>query len=505
MALFKVSKGTSQNLPANKTEGYCWYTYDDSKFYIDFKDEKGVLTRKALNAQEAEKLTGYDIETILNSSDVEIPTSKAVLDALNDKMDKDNPTGTGAFSMHRKSGTDIGLHSVAIGYNNTASGKYSAAHGFSTVATGESAHTEGNSATASGYASHAEGAGTKALAGYSHAEGYQTTADAMASHTEGYNTKAVGTYQHVQGKYNIANSTYAHIVGNGEDDNNRSNAHTVKWDGTGWFAGDVKVGGTGQDDTNAKTLATTEYINNALPQVVTASSTDGATYTATVSNITALTAGVSFIMKPSMSSTSGSPTLNVNNLGAKFIRRAYASNVLDTTATNISANVPHRVTYNGTYWIVEGMPKYRASDLDGIVPITKGGTNATNAADALKNLGIYIGPDEPTDANIKIWINTSEEGTGVVPVLPRIATITLRANAWTGSANPWSQAVTVNGVSANSKIDLQPTAQQIVALQNADIALMAENNNGVVTVYALGGKPTVDYTMQVLITEVAYV
>lgn len=82
MALFKVSKGLNTNLPETLTEGYCWYTYNDSKFYIDFKDENGVLSRKALNAQEAEKLTGYDIATILNSSEVEIPTSKAVMDAI---------------------------------------------------------------------------------------------------------------------------------------------------------------------------------------------------------------------------------------------------------------------------------------------------------------------------------------------------------------------------------------------------------------------------------------
>jgi phage-related tail fiber protein len=82
MALFKISKGTSQNLPSILTEGFCWYTYDDSKFYIDHKDENGNLVRKALNAKEAEKLVGYDISTILNSSDIEIPTSKAVLDAI---------------------------------------------------------------------------------------------------------------------------------------------------------------------------------------------------------------------------------------------------------------------------------------------------------------------------------------------------------------------------------------------------------------------------------------
>ena len=82
MALFKISKGSKANLPAELTEGFCWYTHDDSKFYIDHKDENGVLVRKALNAQEAESLTGYDIATILNSSDVEIPTSAAVFDAL---------------------------------------------------------------------------------------------------------------------------------------------------------------------------------------------------------------------------------------------------------------------------------------------------------------------------------------------------------------------------------------------------------------------------------------
>ena len=118
---------------------------------------------------------------------------------------------------------------------------------------------------------------------------------------------------------------------------------------------------------------------------------------------------------------------------------------------------------------------------------------------------IYIGDTEPTDPNVKIWINTAEEGTGVTPLLPRIATVTLSASGWAGSASPYSQVVSVNSVTANSKIDLQPTAQQIVSLQNDDIALMAENNSGTVTFYSIGGKPTYNYTMQVLLTEVAYV
>ena len=36
------------------------------------------------------------------------------------------------------------------------------------------------------------------------------------------------------------NNQYAHIVGNGDDEDNRSNAHTLDWNGNAWFAGDVK-------------------------------------------------------------------------------------------------------------------------------------------------------------------------------------------------------------------------------------------------------------------------
>ena len=40
------------------------------------------------NSKDAETLTGASLSTILNSSDVEIPTSKAVLNALNGKVNK---------------------------------------------------------------------------------------------------------------------------------------------------------------------------------------------------------------------------------------------------------------------------------------------------------------------------------------------------------------------------------------------------------------------------------
>ena len=64
------------------TAGHCWYTIDDSLFYIDYEDSEGVVQRKALNANDAATLTGASLATILNNSELEIPTSAAVFNEL---------------------------------------------------------------------------------------------------------------------------------------------------------------------------------------------------------------------------------------------------------------------------------------------------------------------------------------------------------------------------------------------------------------------------------------
>ena len=170
--------------------------------------------------------------------------------------------------------TASGYCSHAEGKSTTASGDYSHAEGARTTASGYCSHAEGDSTIASSYYSHVEGNETAAFGNYSHAEGYYTVASGEASHAEGYQTAAVGNYSHaegywteadgdnshVQGTFNIrdAEGRYAHIVGNGErvEENGQytttySNAHTLDWDGNAWFAGDVYIGGTSQDDAMA--------------------------------------------------------------------------------------------------------------------------------------------------------------------------------------------------------------------------------------------------------------
>ncbi len=90
----------------------------------------------------------------------------------------------------------------------------------------------------------------------------------------------------------------------------------------------------------------------------------------------------------------------------------------------------------------------------------------------------------------------------------RIAEITLKASEWKGSASPYSQVVlpliqgTKIEITANVQVDLTPSVEQLVKFHQKDLALVAENDDGVVTVYAIGDKPQNDYTMQVTLTEV---
>ena len=210
------------------------------------------------------------------------------IEAINsNKMNRNDPIGTGSFSMGRKAGTVIGVSSHAEGFDTTASGERSHAEGVNTTASNTASHAEGIITTASGNCSHAEGGYTKAMGGYSHAEGISTKASGVSSHAEGsstvasgesshaegYGTTASGQYSHAEGKYNIEDTAnkYAHIVGNGASPTSRSNAHTLDWNGVGWFRSRPQFGGTAQDQGSQTVMA------NGDKEIILASSTANST------------------------------------------------------------------------------------------------------------------------------------------------------------------------------------------------------------------------------------
>lgn len=160
-----------------------------------------------------------------------------------------------SIGAYDETGKLLGVYAQAFGFETVASGEYSHAEGRGTKASGLWSHAEGYYTMALNDDSHAEGHNTTASGYYSHAEGVNTTASGYCSHAEGRNTTASGNTQHVQGKYNVRDTTLAHIVGNGSSDSNKSNAHTLDWQGNAWFAGDVYTGstsGTNKDDGSVK-------------------------------------------------------------------------------------------------------------------------------------------------------------------------------------------------------------------------------------------------------------
>lgn len=85
---------------------------------------------------------------------------------------------------------------------------------------------------------------------------------------------------------------------------------------------------------------------------------------------------------------------------------------------------------------------------------------------------------------------------------PKIREVTLLADAWVGEDNLYHQVVTIEGVTENSQVDLTPSVEQLLIFYDKDLSFVTENEDGTVTVYAIGQKPTNDYTIQVTITEV---
>ena len=620
MALFKVSKGLKANLPPTKTEGYCWYTTDDSLFYIDYKDENGTLQRKALNAKDAETLTGASLSTILNSSDVEIPTSKAVLDALNAKLDKadagsdwnqndntkpnyvknrpfyiiseaetsvvdinwngdtdgltpssmnhfykvsdsvftleqfkqlhmicngtdhdigydadnnlaivdeysnlifysdsgvmiataenagpnpggapdtfpetgvyfpsdgsvtrlysvgqlilvpadiktidesflpssvlnrmdtNNPVGKGSFSLNRNTNNTIGDRSVAVGDRTTASGYASHAEGDSTTASGRSSHAECYLTTASGYASHSEGSYTTASGDDSHSEGNHTTASGYASHAEGYSSNGFPSTL-------SASSTNDDVI--------------TKW------------------NTTKFSVAKADYSHvEGKDNLALGESSHAEGYLTTASGSSSHAEG------------DGTTASGVNSHAEGFLTTASGA-YSHAEGEGTIASSPHQHV-QGYYNLEDKANKYAHIVGNGDGPFRSNAHTLDWSGNAWYAGKVSIGTTSnvptPTDVNDLVTKQYVDNKFST-----KTASVTLAADSWTGTESPYSQVVTIDGVTANSKVDLNPTGEQLNSIATNRTILNTANDNGTVTVYAVGNKPTEDYTMQVTITEV---
>jgi hypothetical protein len=137
-----------------------------------------------------------------------------------------------------------------------------------------------------------------------------------------------------------------------------------------------------------------------------------------------------------------------------------------------------------------------------------------------------VGDNPPAEADV--WVNpdgegfdcyTKEEVNRIIAerAVPSYAYINILGGADNWDAEDvtnasgevvgvrYGQTVNVNNavITERSKVDMQITSEQMVVFYQKGIAFVTENDEGVVTVYCVGKIPENDYTIPVVITEVA--
>lgn len=374
-----------------------------------------------------------------------------VMNGSADKMDRENPVGSGSFSMNRKAGTTVGNRSFAEGYNATASGNTS--------------HAEGNNTTASASFSHAEGSATTASNFASHAEGDSTTASGDSSHAEGYHTLASSAYQHTQGKYNVEddNGVYADIVGWGTANNARKNISALDTDGNLHLKGKVFIecedDSTGGTELGGSDVFIAEY-------------------------------GVTTYQEIDDAYNSGKTILAFDD-GRTYMFAGKATKYVDINILTYYRFYTIWTASQGKY-----IECYLWSDY----------TNNWNSG--------YFVQTETTGYKKTVIDYTTKDSNYYYPTTKavydfaspkiKVTNVTLATGSWVASGNNYEQTVTISGATENSRIDVQPDATVITRLvDDGVIAIYFQNDSGTIKAVSVGEKPSTNITVQVSITEVA--
>lgn len=83
----------------------------------------------------------------------------------------------------------------------------------------------------------------------------------------------------------------------------------------------------------------------------------------------------------------------------------------------------------------------------------------------------------------------------------KVTEVTLYQRNWKEAVSPYTQDITVEGVSANSVVDLAAGAETLAVLTESRSMVYLENDGGAIRAVAVGGKPTADLRVQVIIQE----
>ena len=193
-----------------------------------------------------------------------------------------------------------------------------------------------------------------------------------------------------------------------------------------------------------------------------------------------------------------------------------------TKITSGTVGLPVEFSFDSQWDGLNKVALFRAGDIIMAVDIPETGTTVPwellEKPNVWLSVGVYGVNSDGSVVIPTIWANVRVISVGAIPdgdhsaeptpsiwqkIMARLANITLLASAWkTDAENLHSQVVTISGITEHSKVDLLPSVEQLAIFYNKDVMFIPENEDGVVTVYAIGEKPVQDYTMQAQITEV---
>lgn len=168
-----------------------------------------------------------------------------------------------------------------------------------------------------------------------------------------------------------------------------------------------------------------------------------------------------------------------------------------TTVTN---RVYHPQIEHGAKNTAWESPKGRVdytTTADGTVPgLTSLSPNMTILTD---NAGAIVVCEYNVDT--KTYIKNMLSGASTT----RITDVELLASAWEDTELPYlyAQVINIPGTTEFSQVNLNPSVEQMSIFYEKNLSFITENEDGVVTVYAIGQKPMNDYVIQTAIREVS--
>lgn len=458
--------------------------------YTDLKKFKigdGVTTVGNLefsNAKDAETLMGASLSTVLNSSDTEIPTSKAVSDSLKSFLLIGNggnglPSAKDWRSIAYGNGVFVVVSNTSMNYAYSNNG---------------TVWTEFTLPTTGAYNTVTFGNGKFIIPVPNSTKIYYST-----------NGQSWSTAQ-APVSANWTCSCYAAdkfvILSNGTD-------VIYSSDGVTWTASTLPVSGNWVDVTydtpHSRFSAVGQDSSNAIY------SSDGITWSKSTLPLSAKWTCVASNSDKVIALNSGSDSEAYSNSGGFIWMKSNAPK--NTTWSSMcygdgklvaiaKGSTDAAYSTDGTNWTLTTMPQ-SANWCDVIYDGTKFIAIASNETSVAYSDN---GMTWESGGGI-IQTNSGEDVTESIKTILGIGgtsteTLSLPTDSWTGTESPYSQVVTLSNVTANSKVDLQPTPTQLASLADNETILNTANDNGTVTVYAIGNKPTEDYTMQATITEV---